>query len=103
MTPAVAIIAGILLVVAVFYFRANVAKYWRITGYAVRVSALNTLALVVVLAGVIALAWWLSTLCFAPGVWRNMLAMVLYSVLMSVMGTPLIRLLTRLIEVRHHM
>ena len=94
----VAVIGVLLAVVAVFYFRANYGKYWRYTGRAMEISALNTLVFVGTIATVIAAAWGLSALCFAPGMWRNMLSVVLYSVLMSILGTPLIAGCTRFVE-----
>ena len=90
MNLAIGVIAAIFAVAGVIYFRAIVGAYWRKTGYATHIAAWNTLVLVGVAAGVIALAWWLSTLCFAPGLWRNTLAVVLYSVLMRVLGSPAI-------------
>jgi hypothetical protein len=100
---ALLVVAGVVLVTAVFYFRANVAKYWRRTGRAAEVAALNTLALIVTLCAVIALAWSLSTLFFGPGFWRNVLAVVLYSVLMTVAGSPLIAACTRFVERRYRL
>jgi hypothetical protein len=97
MNLAIGIIAGLLAVVAVVYFRAINGAYWRKTGYAMHIAAWNTLVLVGVLAGVIALAWWLSTLCFGPGIWRNTLAVVLYSVLMGVLGQPAIGATSRFV------
>jgi hypothetical protein len=103
MNLAIGVIAALLVAGGAFYFWAIVRTYWRRTGYAVHIAAWNTLVLVVVVAGMIALAWWLATLCLGPGIWRNMLAVLLYSALMGVLGSPAIAAAGRIVLRRYYM
>ena len=100
----IAVVAGVLVVgAAVLFFRANFTRYLRITGYACHISALNTLAFITILLGTAALAWLVSGLILSPGFWRNAVAAVLYSIFWSLIGNPLLRLITRIVEVRYHL
>jgi hypothetical protein len=100
---AIGVIAFLLAIFAIFHYRAIVAVYWRKTGYASHIAALSTLAVVGVLSGVMALAWGLSALCVGAGIWRNALAVLFYSVLMAVLGRPVIAVSTRLVTRWYYM
>jgi hypothetical protein len=103
MNLAIGVIAALLAIFAVLHYRAVVAVYWRKTGYASHIAALTTLVVVGVLAGMMAVSWGLSALCLGPGAWRNALAVLFYSVLMAVLGRPVIATSTRLVTRWYYM
>lgn len=95
--------AAFLVVLAALVFRANVARYQRVTGYVYEVSLLKTLAFLAVFVGTAALAWWVSALCFAPGLWRNVAWMVALSVLTNTLARAGMALAGRVIERWFHL
>jgi hypothetical protein len=95
------ILAAIVVAATVMVFRANHAAYWRISGYAVNVAALKALTFAVVMSGAMLLAWWLPGLFLKSATWRACVAVVLYSVLMRAIGSPVMAVVRRLIHRRY--
>jgi hypothetical protein len=95
------ILAAIVITATVMVFRANHAAYWRISGYAVNVAALKALTFAVVMSGAMLLSWWLPGLFLKSATWRACAAIVLYSVLMRAIGSPVMAVAKRLIHRRY--
>lgn len=95
-----AILFGVLGVLA---FRSNLIRYSRVSGYAFQISLLKTAAFLLILAGTAVVAWLIACLILSQGIWRNVAAVVLFSVLSGVIGTPLMGFITRIIEVKHYL
>ena len=99
----VSILAVIVIGAAVMVFRANHAAYWRISGYAANVALLKALTFAAVMSGVILLAWWLPGLFLKSLTWRTCVAVVLYSVLMRAIGSPVMAVAKKLIHRRYYL
>ena len=96
-------LALVVLTGAVLVFRANHAAYWRISGYAVNVAFFKALTFAVVISDVILLAWWLASLFLKSATWRTGAAVLLYSILMRVLGAPVMALARKLIHRRYYL
>src|SRR5688500_2275906 len=94
----VTILAVIVIAGAVMVFRANVSAYWRISGFAVNVALWKALTFAAVMSGLILLAWWLPGLFLKSATWRAAAAVLLYSVLMRLIGGPVMALARKVIH-----
>lgn len=99
----VIVLAVFFLVLGGLVFKLALGKYQRVSGAYVEISILVTMTVVAVVFGVGVLAWWCSTLCFAPGAWRNLTFYFGYSLLQSTLGRAGIYFLTRIIEKWFHL
>lgn len=97
------IVAVLIVVIGALAFRANFARYSRVSGYAFQISLLRTIAFLLIIAGTAAVAWLVACLILSQGILRNVVAVVLFSILSGAVGTPLMGLVTRIIEVKHYL